>query len=365
MRVIQYIFLCGAAILAPAALWAQNPGSALQGSNLLNPNISVVGWLQGEAGRRLPGGAEPEAFQVKEAEMAFQSVVDPYSRADVFASLGAEGLELEEGYLTWFHLPGDLALKAGKFRANLGKFNRTHTPETSFADRPLVHEKFFGEEGLAGVGTSLSWHVPNPWLLLNLDAETMTAPETQEVPLFGRAESSDLLYLGRLSGYYDLSESVNATLGATYAAAPAGQKYDAVSDSSATLGSRVQGLDLTFRWKNPRRAIYRSFLWQTEIFWSAREPSSAAAVKSRGFFSHLEYQFARRWRVGARYDWTQAPDNSDQRTQGSLAYLTFTPSEFSLISLQGKQVKREDAQKETLGFLKVTFNIGPHGVHPF
>ncbi|MBI4249902.1 MAG: hypothetical protein HY611_10405, partial [Elusimicrobia bacterium] len=51
--------------------------------------------------------------------------------------------------------------------------------------------------------------------------------------------------------------------------------------------------------------------------------------------------------------------------RGALFYLTFTPSEFSLISLQGKTRRRAGGEKENQAFLKVTFNIGPHGAHPF
>lgn len=82
--------------LAPGA-------SALKSSNLLNPNISVIGWLQGEAGRRRldPGTEASPAAQLKEAELGFQSIVDPYARGDFFISVNGEGqVDLEEGYLT-------------------------------------------------------------------------------------------------------------------------------------------------------------------------------------------------------------------------------------------------------------------------
>ena len=50
--------------------------------------------------------------------------------------------------------------------------------------------------------------------------------------------------------------------------------------------------------------------------------------------------------------------------QGQLGFLTFTPSEFSLVSAQ---VRRRDTigSDEMTYFLKTTFNIGPHGQHPF
>lgn len=357
--------------LVPAGIaYAQLPpaSSALKSSNLLNPNVSVIGWFQGEAGRRFtdPGSQAPPAFQMKEAELGLQSIVDPYAKADFFVAVEGDGkVDLEEGTITWFTLPYDLGFKVGKFRSGFGKFNRTHPPETAFSDRPLVHERFLGTEGLAGAGASLSWHVPNPWVLLNLDAEATNTPSAADVPAFDTARRRDLLYVTRLNGYYDLTEASNITLGGSYAYGSAGQDFDTVTGSSRTLSSQLAGLDMTFRWKNPRSAIYRSAFWQTEILWNKREAPANSSVGSMGLFSHLEYQFARRWRTGVRYDYTQFPTDHSRHEQAGLAYLTFTPTEFSLISLQGRQARKFDGTKETLGFLKITFNIGPHGAHPF
>lgn len=358
-------YLSAALLALPAALAAQSPSGALQTSNLLNPNISLVGWLQAEAGHRLSDEDAPPPLAFREAELAFQSVVDPYARADVFIALEDGEAELEEGYLTWYSLPGGLSLKAGRFKAALGKFNLTHAPEGPFADKPLAHEAFLGEEGLASAGAGLSWHVPNPWLLLNLEAQALQLPEEGESPVFGQARSKDLLYVGRLSGYYDLSEALNLTLGGGCALGAAGQEFDPVALSSQTLSSDIYALDLTLRWKNPRRAIYRSLFWQTELLWNRKEVTAGAYSSTLGYFSHLEYQFARRWRAGARYDWTQEPGSTLAHKSGALAYLTFSPSEFSRLSLQGRRVDHSDGTTENLGFFKLTFNIGPHGTHPF
>lgn len=341
--------------------------TGLQASNLLNPNVSVIGWFSGEAGRRHldPDEELPPALDLKEAELGFQSIIDPYARADFFISVKREGVDLEEGYLNWFHLPHDLALKVGKFRPDFGKFNRTHAPETAFADRPLVHERFFGDEGLSGAGADLSWQVPNPWILVTLDGEVINTPTAAESPAFARAGRRDLLYVGHAGGYYDLTDAVNVTLGGSYAYGAAGQELNEATGSSRTLAVQLGGIDLTFRWKNPRRSIYRSAFWQTEVIWGKRDAPNNSSVGSVGMFSHLEYQFARRWRAGVRYDYTQLPTDRSRHEQAGLSYLTFAPSEFSLISLQGRQARRFDGTRETLGFLKITFNIGPHGSHPF
>lgn len=345
-----FSFVALAALAGSAAAQdAASPSSGLQSSNVLNPNISAVGWFQGEIEDASSGSA-----LVKEVELAFQSVVDPFARADVFAALEPGAVDLEEAYLTWYRLPLDLQLKVGKFKASVGRFNRLHTPETEFADRPLVHDRFFGDEGLAAAGASLSWHVPNPWLLVELTAEGFQAPEAGDSPVLERARRKDLFGVGRLSAYHDLTEAANVAVGASYASgkAPGG------GDDSELLGA-----DLTFRWKNPRRAIYRSLLWRTEGFWGRHE-FPAGTQKPMGYFTHLEWQFARRWRTGGRYDWSHSPGAPGHRS-GGLAYLTFAPSEFSLVSLQGRTIEPEAGPREYAGFLKATFNIGPHGTHPF
>jgi hypothetical protein len=336
-------------------------------SNIFNPNVSVIGWFQGQAGRASIAEDESPAFRLREAEIGFQSVVDPYSRADIFVSVNDEGsVDLEEGYLTFLALPLGFQAKLGKFQPDLGKFNRTHTPETNFADRPLAARAFFGGEPLKGVGGALSHIVPNPWeTYINLDAEAVNTPDSSEAPAFGKANNGDLLYVGRLSVYRDLSDSTNLTLGFSYANGANGFEINQVNGSSTTRRNHVAAVDLTFRWKNPRRAIYRSLLWQTEFYWTSRNLAPEPNRRRGGAFSAADYQFARRWHAGIRGDWVQRLEADDASDTGGLIYLTFTPSEFSLVSLQGKHVKFFEGTSEDMVYLKVTFNIGPHGAHPF
>lgn len=341
---------------------AQQSGAPQQSSNLLNPNISVVGNIGMSWGDDVTIGEN--LFSFKEAEIAFQSVVDPYARADVFVAVSEEGVELEEGYITWLSLPGGISAKAGKFRSNFGKFNRTHPPETFFVDRPLAGEAFLGEEGLAGVGASLSWLVPTSALYLNVDLELTDS--FGESPSFTYEEDGELLpaggrrdlgYLVRASTFYDLSEASNLAGGFSFARG--------VHDREGELATNLYNADVTFRWKNPRRAVYRSITWQTEILVAQIETSPGAAVTSWGMFSFVDYQFLRRWHAGVRFDRTEFPAESSTTEQGGLAYITYTPSEFSLLSFQNRIVRRADGTTDWAQFIKLTFNIGPHGAHPF
>ena len=336
------------------------------GSSLLNPNISVIGWFQGTAGDQNDEEGSA-AFELREAELGFQAMVDPYSRADFFVAVSPEeGVDLEEGTLTFLALPAGFTGKLGKFRSNFGKFNRTHPPETPFADRPLATERFLGEEGLAVVGLSASWLAPLPFYL-NLDGEVSTTPDAGESPAFEAYRGKDLLYLGRASAYFDLSEATNLTLGASVANGADGpDSSSAQGPDVPALRATLVGADLTFRWKDPRRAIYRSFLAQGE--WMSRRASVDVGPDETvyGGFAYVDLQFARRWHAGARADWCETLEDPTAAAQtGVLGFLTFNPSEFASLSLQVRDQTSGDGDLGPVFFFKTTFSIGPHGQHPF
>lgn len=342
-----------ACVLAtPAA--AQTPGGSATSTSLTNPAISVIGWLQAVAGG--DPDAQERAFELREAEVAFQAAVDPFTRAEFYLAASEEGLEVEEGTITWLALPAASQLKAGRFRADFGKFNRTHPPEAPFADRPLAAAAFTGEEGLAVDGASFSILLPAPGTV-NWEAVAQVGAPPDENPLFGAGRRSDLLGLARSAAFVPLNEAADLNLGASFAAAPAHEDLRAGEGAWA----RIAGGDVTFRWKNPRRSIYRSVFVQLEAM-AARGSADGADWRS-GTFAYAAYQFARQWTAGARWDWTEMP-GGDAHASGALVLLQWRPSEFSTLSLQGRRV-RSGGEYEDAAFLKWTFNIGPHGAHPY
>ena len=352
------------AVAAPAA------------GNAMNPNLSVIAWLQAHAGS--PRVSAP-AFQEKEAEIGLQSVVDPYARADFFLSASEDGLSLEEGYLTLTQLPAGLGLKLGKFRNKLGKFNQTHAGETPFADRPLVASEFFGAEGLSSTGLSASYLVPNPMdAYINLEAEVTTPPPSGDGGVFARQGARNALqYLGRVTWFTDLSDATNLNLSVTGANGPLSNDRFA-EFYEVDQRAMVWGAEATVRWKNPRRAIYKSLVWQTEGYMekAAREPAGAISEvtpitvpRRSGLFSYVDYQFDRRFHTGFRFDIVQSLDPTNDgptpKETGELVFLTFQPSEFMLFSAQIRHVHNFAGGEDWNEFAKLTFNIGPHGAHPF
>jgi hypothetical protein len=353
------LWLCAAACIAsavPRAVQAQGQVAPSNSPSVANPATSVIGWFQGVAGN--DSTTQNDAFLLREAEIGFQAAVDPFTRADFFLSAGPEGLDVEEGYIIWLALPGNAQAKVGKFRADLGKFNRTHPPETPFADRPLSTVAFLGDEGLSTTGIALSTIVPNPLdLYWDLTANLGTPPDSVTGPLFQPDSRSDLLALGRTSVFVPLGESADLNLGVSYANALA-------NPALRGEGNRAQVAvgDVTLHWKNPRRSIYRSLLAQAEV--TAEQGSDPAARRRSGRFGYVVYQFARQWKMGARWDWTEAPGSSAHES-GALALLIWQPSEFSTLSLQGRRVSGLDGASHDAAFFKWTFNIGPHGAHPY
>ena len=256
-------------------------------------------------------------------------------------------------------MPASGQAKLGKFRADFGKFNRTHPPETPFADRPLATLAFLGEEGLVTTGASLSALIPNPLnLYWDATANLGNVPDAEEQPTFTADTRSDLLTVARTSLFVPAGASADFNLGVSYANALHRPEFRATEGNRAQLGAG----DVTFRWKNPRRSLYRSLLVQSELI--ALQGSREGAERHLGWFGYALYQLARQWKVGGRYDWTESPGAHENST-GALALVQYQPSEFSTMSVQLRRTWLPGDVAEDAAFFKWIFNIGPHGAHPY
>ena len=150
-----------------------------------------------------------------ESEVSFQAVVDPYARADFFLGFGEEGVELEEGFITFPTLPGGLLMKVGKQKAAFGKVNSLHSHVLPWTDRPLVMDNLVGgEEGFADAGLSVARLIPNPWVFLEATGQVYRGDSGD---LFQSSKRGDVSYVGHLRGYGDINESSNIDLGLSYA----------------------------------------------------------------------------------------------------------------------------------------------------
>jgi hypothetical protein len=134
-----------------------------------------------------------------------------------------------------------------------------------------------------------------------------------------------------------------------------------VTDDTTT---RLLGVDATLRWKPLRRSIYTHFLARGEMTWSRREEADGPRSAGGGY-GYIEYQFARRWTAGLRYDNAERADVPDVRDTGGSLIVTFKPSEFSLVRAQYRRTTFGEESPVNEFLFQFLFAIGAHGAHPF
>jgi hypothetical protein len=344
---------------APPAPQPVTQPSLASGSKVFNPDIAVIGNVVATGGSNAVESSP--ALELREAELAFQAAVDPYARADFFISVSPEHAGVEEGFVTFPTLPGGLLLKVGQMREAFGKINGLHPHVLPWPDLPLVMRNLLGgEEGLSDAGISMARLIPNPWFFLEATGQVFRGTAGD---VFEGSRASDLSYVARLRGYGDLNESTNIDLGTSWSV---GHNSSGITDGTDDGRFRTQlfGVDATVRYKPLRRAIYRSFVGRAELVWSRRQQPGGLQA-ALGYFVSGDYQFARRWFAGLRYDHSGRPDMATVVDTGGALVLTFMPSEFS--QLRGMYRRTRYARTTTANefLFQVQFAIGAHGAHPF
>ena len=320
-------------------------------SKIFNPDIAVVGNFTGAAGKNDVDARAP--LELGESEASLQAIVDPYARADFFFSFSPEGVEVEEGFITFTALPGGLLAKVGKFREQIGKANTMHAHVLPWVDGPLVLRNLVGsEEGVSDSGISVSKLVLNPWFFLEASGEVYQG----NAGLFQSHERNDVSWVGRLRGYRDVTESINLDVGGSFARGH--------NDAGPGFTTRLFALDATVRYRPLRRAIYRRLIGRTELFWSKRQQELGPA-SAFGMYASGEYQFGRRWFAGARYDWSERAFDSSLKDKGASLLLTYWPSEFSQVRGQYRRTRYAEGVLANELLFQFLFSIGAHGAHAF
>jgi hypothetical protein len=349
----------------PGAEGAGGPAGALPvyggaaGSKVFNPDMAVIGNFLGAAGHNTVNPAP--ALAMPETEASFQAIVDPYARADFFLSFGEEGVDLEEGFITFPAIPGGLLVRAGKMRAAFGKANTLHNHVIPWSDRPIVINNLLnGDEGISDAGFSVARLVPNPWFFLEATGQVFRGDSGE---LFHSSERSDLSYVAHLRGYHDLTENTNIDLGTSYSF---GHNTSGIVND-VDLGrftTQLYGVDATLRWRPLQRSIYRSFVGRSELIWSRREQPESQQ-NAFGYYISGDYQFARRWFGGARYDRSAHADDGTLHDSGQSLVLTYWPSEFSQVRGQYRRTTYAVGDTANEFLFQFQFSIGAHGAHPF
>jgi hypothetical protein len=374
-----------AAAPTPAPLTPAPPRSP----TLLNPAISALFLLTGATSiKPLP---DEEHFDLSEAEVALQAAVDPFARVDLYLAFpSGESPEVEEAVIATTDLPGPLQLRGGRIKSAFGKWNLYHNHQFFSIDRPPALKTLLGEESLTTDGLSLSVLIPNP-AGLYIDAVTEVGAATHG-PAFNSGQRS-LTFLEHLTVFLEPGRDHTLEIGATGIFGETGPSTGLTTAIDAAmltgvltpadgLDSQAYGFDVTWKWRPADRNVHRSFLWQTEFLRSRRDvetldlagPSLVqATATSDGGYAYAEYQFLKRWRAGARFDWTGFPDDPLARERAVSGVVRFQPSEFQELRFQIERVSRNDAaaalaggdEDETRLFFQWIPIIGAHGAHKY
>jgi hypothetical protein len=338
---------------APPEPSAPAGGGASQNSNYFNPSISVIGNFLAVAGQNrvenLPSAS------LRESEVGIQAIVDPYARADFFLSFGEEGVDVEEGYITFTSLPQQLLARVGRMRASFGKVNTLHLHTLPWPDEPLpVVNLLGGEEGWIGTGVSVARLFP---VGDTFTEGTLQVFRGDSDGLFAGESRGDLAYNGHYRIFKDLTDATNLDVGLSYGVGPNGTRPDALT--------RLQGLDLTYRWKPLETGLYRSATFRGEVYRSRRDQPGGDQT-AVGWYASGDYQLAKRWFTGLRLESSDLAFDASKRDTGVAGTLTFWPSEFS--QLRGELRRRHYGLTDTTAnefLLQLQFAIGAHGAHPF
>lgn len=361
----------------------------------INPDISVIPRfiLRTDDGEKLAEGkrvfSQPD-FQFEELEIAIQSYLNPFSRADVILTLPGPDIEagklgIEELYATVFRgLPLDLNVRFGKYRADFGKLNMVHPHAWPFVTAPLMQERFLGEEGLNDLGISASLLLPTGDVYSKLTVDLLRGNAVAGAAGLPDTTGRKPAYANsaRLMGFFSLDDFSDLEVGLS--------AYTGIHDQYNRDRFWYGNVDFKYKY---RPDTYTSLVVQGEFLLNTRRACQDAAgttfrdasgnpeersITTSGLYVYADYQFLKTFSIGARYDWTQSPYSADDRSRGVAVFFGFYPVEETL----GLRLQFANATDQTPGVspaggpvgvdrsvnsiaLQAIFSLGPHKAHPF
>ena len=324
----------------------QGATSRARNLSALNPELSITGDMFYRA-----SSSARDAFSAGHWELDLRSSLDPYSQMHfVLGVPEGESPELEEGYVTWHHLPGGLSLSAGRRRAQFGSLNRFHAHALDQSSYPWALSAAFGEEGLTGTGLFLGWLIPRPWASANeVSLEVFNADNELA---FAGPEWKHPAWLLRLKNYWDLGTDTYLEVGLDHLAGRA--------SPDLPLQHTFDALDLTWNWYPASRGHYREVLVRGLLMRSRREQDAAPTLSSWSGYLYGQVRLSARWITGVRYDRLDGSNGDAPRAWGWTPYLTWWQSEFVRLRAELAYRNQWPAGISREFRLQLTIAAGPH-----
>lgn len=345
--------------------------------------------LGGEAGHREKG------FYLGHTELSLSANIDDLFYGKFTAAIaeheGGTEVELEEAFIQTNGLGMGFNLRAGRFFSDFGYLNNQHGHSWDFMNAPLVYVGMFGNQ-LIDDGLQLNWTAPTD-TYLKLGVESLRGARYPA----GNGEEGEGASTLFIKTGGDVGDSHAWQLGLSQWQANVAGRSASAHDHGGTAteipsfsgNSRVQGIDLVWKWAPKGNATQTNLKIQAEYFvrdeegtvemlGSAPLESSSYLGKQSGWYLQTIYQFIPRWRIGLRYDQLQANnsgsdelilqeaglDNEGLNPHRSTLMLDYSRSEYSRIRLQYSQDDSFEISNQIFS-LQYTMSLGAHGAHAF
>ncbi|MGH7340567.1 MAG: hypothetical protein ACREKH_08775, partial [Candidatus Rokuibacteriota bacterium] len=328
---------------ATAPALAEGATARIPPVNADSPAVSFVVDAQGRSDTE----GEGAEYLLGSAELFISAPIDPFLRG--YASINGtteEGFDVEEAALVTTALPFDTTAKGGRFFADVGRLSHWHDEALPFVDRPPSIDRLIGGESGAE-GAEVSWLVPLPFFaqITGGSYNSIGSERREEPDEFGtqpdRSHASNLTWLARPLTYLDLTETASVELGGTFAWRPAEDRRN------------LYGVDVTFRHEPGTSGFYQGTVLAGEWFWNdedfvdvalAVDPVTGDPILGSGTFhregayAYVESFFGRRYSAGLRFDYSEAPFGDLDLMRTYSAFLTWKPSEFHRLRIQGDHI---------------------------
>lgn len=327
------------------------PLQGMRGRPINLPDVSALGNITGYIS---DDKKDPDRgnLLLNEVETAFQGYIYPEMRADIIIAVGQEtpgefNTEICEAKASFLSLADGLSAEVGKIHLDFGKINKLHTHHLPTADRPLVLNRFFGEEELAGQGAAVKYLLPLPFYLQAQVGEwNMGAADPAAVDYSAPKEKT---YTYRLNTSFELAHNTELEIGNSGLSSH-GSTFAAQKDRV-----KIWGADATLK---IFPSSYRKILFQNEWMHLKREIPSGT-INRDGFYSLINYRSDKYWDFGLRFDYSESPENTVSRERDISLIVTRHLTETSYYRITGKH-RNVEGENITEGWFQLSFGIGPH-----
>lgn len=319
---------------------------------------------------------ERNGFDLQEAELAFDSQVDSYSRFSLIMALHPEYevdaatnlvtqswvFEPEAAFAELTQIPGAM-VKIGKFKAALGKSNLLHGHEAPFVDVPIANTALLGDEGFNDVGVSATTLLPTSW---PSDFTLQYLRGEGENTEFNSPTPGDGVGLIHWKNLLDPSETLTIETGVSFAQ----------GGNSLGTTTTISGADVTFKGRSAGGNGQQVWVLAAEYVDRKIPQPGSTDEKGQGYSVWGQYHFSEPWSALLRYESLKVEGadaaanpfalNNETTTKTSAA-VVFAVSEFSSYRVEYDWVRGPaNVSGETLEqklYLQANFVIGSHAEH--